>query len=190
MKTKFFKTGVSVGIMTSFACLSSISANEHIKLDEVVVTATKTSVKSSEVPASVDIVYFEDIDLLPNTTNAFKAISNLAGVEVSSGGMADKVTIRGNEPSLLINGRDMNFFSSGSYSPKVGMNSIESIEVIKGPQAAIHGSKAVSGVVNIIRKKGDINNPYIELEQSLSSGDEYITNLSWGGGRKRSLIFS
>lgn len=190
MKTKFFKTGVSVGIITSLACYSSINANDRIKLDEIVVTATKTSVKSSEVPASVDIISFEDIDLLPNTTNAFKAISNLAGVEVSSGGMANSITIRGNEPSLLINGRDMNFFSSSSYSPKVGMNSIESIEVIKGPQAAIHGSKAVSGVVNIIRKKGDINNPHIELEQSLSTSGETISNLSWGGGGKESLIFS
>ena len=128
-----------------------------VKLDDVVVSATKTEMKTQEVPAAVNVVTDDDIKLTPGADNYYDAIRNVPGVAVNKGGFFDTVLMRGKEPSILINGRDMNPFITNTSmitgSMNVGMGAVERIEVIKGPQAAIHGSKAVSGAVNVIHKR-------------------------------------
>ncbi len=149
---------------------------------QVVVTATKTPIRVKDVPAAVNVVSDEDIKLRPNTDNFVDTISTLPGVTVRRGGMSDTLSVRGMIPSILINGRDMNFFASLTGPSQIGMGSIERIEVIKGPQAAIYGAKAVSGVVNMIQKKGDANNPFGEIRGFFGQGDEYSFGASLGGG--------
>ena len=111
---------------------------------------------------------------------------NVPGVAVNKGGFFDTVLMRGKEPSILINGRDMNPFITNTSmitgSMNVGMGAVERIEVIKGPQAAIHGPKAVSGAVNVIHKRGDKDNPFAELRGFYGTGDELSGGLSLGGG--------
>ena len=162
---------------TAFVAQSSLMA-----MDQVVVTATKTPIKTKEVPAAVNVVSDEDIELRANTDNFIDTIGTLPGVTVVRGGMSDTLSIRGMNPSILVNGRDMNFFASLTGPEQIGMGSIERIEVIKGPQAAIYGAKAVSGVVNIIQKKGDANNPFGEIRGFLGQEDEYSFGTSLDGG--------
>lgn len=151
-------------------------------LNKVTVTATKTPIKVEEVPASVSIATSEDIQARAASTDAYKAIGHMAGVDPVGGNLSGVVYIRGKAPSILSHGRDMNFFSGILQDPSVSMNSIERIEVLKGPQAAIHGAKATSGVVNIIRKKGDINHPFIETGVYAGTGKDRGANLTLGGG--------
>lgn len=151
-------------------------------LNKVTVTATKTPIKIEEVPASVSITTSEDIQARATSTDAYKAIGHMAGVEPVGGNLSDVIYIRGKVPSILSHGRDMNFFSGILQDSSVSMSSIERIEVLKGPQAAIHGAKATSGVVNIIRKKGDINHPFIEMGVYAGTGKDRGTNLTLGGG--------
>lgn len=157
-----------------------------LKLDNIVVTATKTEMKTHEVPAAVNVVTDEDIKLTPGADNYYDAIRNVPGVAVRKEGFQDTVLIRGKESSILINGRDMNPFITNTSlitgSMNVGMGAVERIEVIKGPQAAIHGSKAVSGVVNVIHKRGDKDNPFAELHGFYGTGDELSGGLNLGGG--------
>ena len=157
-----------------------------IKLDDVVVSATKTEMKIHEVPAAVNVVTDEDIKLTPGADNYYDAIRNVPGVAVRKQGFQDMLFFRGQVPSILINGRDMNPFITDTAlmttSTNVGMGAIERIEVIKGPQAAIHGSKAVAGVMNVIHKRGDKDNPFAELRGFYGTGDELSGGLSLGGG--------
>lgn len=162
--------------------LLASSQPKSISLDTITVTATKTPIKVEEVPANVAITTSDDIKARAAATDAYKAISHMAGVEPVSGGMSEALIIRGKTPSVLSNGRDMNFFSGITNAPAISMSSIDRIEVLKGPQAAIHGAKAVSGVVNVIRKKGDVNHPFIETGVFGGSGKELGVNLSFGGG--------
>lgn len=149
-------------VIASCLVIPSFADNKtNVKLDEIVVTATKTPIKVEEVPAAVDVITSDDIALKANTSNVFETLSAVPGVEVERGNMNDHIRIRGQEPSLLVNGRDMNFFTSLVTGSQVGISSIERVEIIKGPQAAIYGSKATSGVINIIRKKGDKDHPFV-----------------------------
>ena len=48
-----------------------------LKLDNIVVTATKTEMKTHEVPAAVNVVTDEDIKLTPGADNYYDAIRNV-----------------------------------------------------------------------------------------------------------------
>ena len=164
-----------------------------VAMEQMVVTATKTPIKVQEVPASVSVVTSEDIKLKARTDNYYDAIRHVPGVYVNKAGFQDVLYIRGKVPSMLINGRDINPFASGASmmvsSMNIGMGSIERIEVIKGPQAAIYGSKAVSGVVNVILKKGDKDHPYVESRGFYGEGDEVSGGLSLSGGYDKLSYF-
>ncbi|MDO5045599.1 TonB-dependent receptor [Campylobacter sp.] len=174
---------LSPSLLTAQDKVSQSTSVSKVRLDEVVVTATKTPIDVSKVPTNVSVVSKEDLEVKPNSSNAFDAIGNLANVNVIKSGGLNTINIRGMTPSVLVNGRDVNFLSVTLLS-SAGLNSssIDRIELIKGPQAAIHGSRAVSGVINVIKKKGDANNPYIELKGFGASGKRAGGNLTFSGG--------
>jgi outer membrane cobalamin receptor len=62
------------------------------------------------------------------------------------------------------------------------MGAIERIEVVKGPQSAVQGTKAMSGVINVVTKKGDKDNPYAELNALYGTGGEIRGGAALGGG--------
>lgn len=68
------------------------------------------------------------------------------------------------------------------HNPDISINSLERIEVIKGPQTAIHGAKEVSGVVNIIRKKGNAINPFMQTTIFAGASKQFGVNLSLSEG--------
>ena len=167
-------------------------AKRPVEMEQMTVTATKTPIKVQEVPASVSVVTSEDIKLRARTDNYYDALRSVPGVFVKKAGFQDDIYLRGKFPSIMVNGRDMNtFLTSGSLitsSMNVGTGAIERIEVLKGPQGAIYGSKAVSGVLNVILKKGDKDNPYVETRGFYGEGDELSGGLSLSGGYDKSPI--
>jgi iron complex outermembrane receptor protein len=168
-------------------------AKRPVEMEQMTVTATKTPINVREVPASVRVVTSEDIKLRARTDNYYDALRSVPGVFVKKAGFQDDIYLRGKFPSIMVNGRDMNtFLTSGSLitsSMNVGTGAIERIEVLKGPQGAIYGSKAVSGVVNVILKKGDKDNPYVEMRGFYGEGDELSGGLSLSGGYDKLSYF-
>lgn len=62
----------------------------------------------------------------------------------------------------------------------VSIESIEKIEVIKGPGASIYGADATGGVINIITRKGG-NENHGSIDVSTGSWDKHIYNISYSG---------
>ncbi|AMD93523.1 TonB-dependent receptor plug domain-containing protein [Desulfomicrobium orale] len=158
-----------------------------VKLDDVVVTATKTEMKTSEAPASIDVLTSEDLAIKANADNIFDALKTIPGTTTLStgGGMGwGDIKIRGFMPSILINGRDSRHFATnyGLDPGLVGMEGIERIEVLKGPQSTMHGGRAISGAVNIIMKKGDKDNPFLNIKSGFGSGKSLLGSMTTGGG--------
>jgi iron complex outermembrane recepter protein len=130
------------------------------KMADVVVTATRTEVEADKAPASVSIITREDMER-QNMRTADDALRYEAGVYTRRGrGVQDPsasstVSMRGLSQAkrtlILVDGIPFNDgYSSGVTWSSIPVDSIERIEIIRGPGSALYGGNAMGGVINII----------------------------------------
>lgn len=132
------------------------------QLPELVVTADRTPVPLSQTGSSISVVSGETI-ATSNPGSLVDALRTVPGLDISEnggpGGTAN-VRIRGGNSGqalVLIDGIRVNDPTAASGDFEFAMftpSAVERIEVLKGPQSALYGSDAMTGVVNIITKKG------------------------------------
>jgi len=163
-----------------FAALAqdpSTTNNEEV----TVVTANRVEQAVSDVLAPITVITRDDIELTQaqSLTDVFRM---LPGVDVAVNGGRGQVAsifIRGansNQALILIDGVAMLTANSGSPDfNQVPMNSIERIEFIRGPRAAIYGSEAIAGVINIITQSSA--EPITTLSAGFGSDASYKSSL-------------
>ncbi|HYD32686.1 MAG TPA: TonB-dependent receptor [Azospirillaceae bacterium] len=132
---------------------------EQIFGQPVTTSATGTPKLASDVPATMDIITQDDIRR-SGAADLPEILRQLAGIDIWRHGMASvDVGMRGYNqyfsPRLLVlvNGRQVyldHYGMTNWNAIPVEMGEIRQIEVVKGPNAALFGFNAVSGVVNII----------------------------------------
>lgn len=146
------------------------------EIPETVITATRTRKNINELPASVRLITAEQIKEMPST-----AIDDLlrteAGINVDrKNGIFSKnasVTMRGLNSSartlVMLDGVPLNKADGGGVNwNRINTESVERLEVIKGPGSAMYGGNAMGGVINIITK--DIQaEPVSNIKVSLGS---------------------
>lgn len=168
-------------------------------LEEVVVTATKTSVSRSNVAYTVSVVNQESIEqssesaLLPvlseSVPGLFVTERGITGFGVATGS-AGQVSIRGvgGSPStqilVLVNGNPQFMGLMGHPLPDSYVASdAQRVEVLRGPASTLYGSNAMGGVINIITKNQKREG--MSLNSRLTAGSyntlKYMVN---GGYRK------
>lgn len=167
---------------------------EMVKLEDVVVTATKTEDPRGNVPGSVSVITKEEIKDA-NIESAGDALRWVAGARLKKGGF------RGGDPNIttvsllglpaeyalvLVNGQRVfgGGSDSGSTPQSVDLEQypaemIERIEVIKGAGSCLYGSQAVSGVINIITKSAP-KKPSLFVSASSGTHDTKIYKASHG----------
>jgi vitamin B12 transporter len=165
MKTKKLYIAVCLGL-TQLA-LTIVIARAQEKpvaiLDEVVVTASRSPKKISEIGKVVRVISSETLSRSQGRT-LHEVLNNVAGITIGGNGSnpADvkAVYMRGASASntlILIDGIPVNDASeiSGEYNiSAISVDLIERIEILKGGNSTLYGSDAVAGVINIITKKG------------------------------------
>lgn len=133
---------------------------------EIVVTAAGFEQKITDAPASISVVTAEELTQRPYIT-LIDAVRDLEGVDV--GETSDKtgqrtISIRGmgsDYTLILIDGKRQNnhgdiypnSFGGNQFNHIPPLDSIERIEVIRGPASTLYGADALGGVINIITKK-------------------------------------
>ena len=132
---------------------------EQIFGEPVTTSATGQPQRVSDVPANMEIITQDDIrhsgaDNIPDILRYY------AGIDVETNAVnGSDVGIRGfNQPQnphllVLVDGREVYLDDYGWVNwgaLPVSLNSIRQIEVVKGPNSALFGFNAVSGVINII----------------------------------------
>ena len=162
MKTVLLGSVAALAVAASASAQSIDYATMQDMFGEpVTLGATGAPQRASEVPATMIIITREDIARFPALDIA-DILGRYAGVDVDryTRGQAD-VSIRGyNQPYnprllVLIDGRQvyLDHYAYVNWSAlPVQLDEIQQIEVVKGPQAALYGFNAVSGVVNIITR--------------------------------------
>jgi vitamin B12 transporter len=127
---------------------------------EVVVTAARQPMRVSQVLAEVTVLTRADIDNAAGRSLS-ELLSRVAGVGFSStGGLGanSSVFLRGLEARhtlLLIDGVRFGSATVGTPSwDNLPLESIERIEIVRGPLSGLYGSDAVAGVVQIFTRQG------------------------------------
>ena len=134
--------------------------HDTVNISEVVVSANRNLRFVEDVPGMVTIIDSKTIEELPvqNVDEILQWVSNVY-VNRSWGifSQNSSVTMRGLDASarvlVLIDGVPLNKSAGGSVNwHLISVNSIDRIEVIKGPASAIYGNNAMAGVISIITK--------------------------------------
>lgn len=131
------------------------------QLAETVVTATRTEQPLSDLVADVSIVDQETI-ASSGATGVADLLARLPGVEITrNGGVgnAGSVYVRGAEQrftAVYIDGVRLDSQSTGgALWEQIPLSQIERIEVLRGPAAAVYGSDAIGGVIQLFTRKGE-----------------------------------
>ena len=140
---------------TTFAQNASTS-----KVEEVVVTGTRTPTRVDEALGDVTVIGRNQIEQSAGKTLA-ELLGQQAGVQFwSSGGLgkASSVSLRGLEGRhtlLLIDGVRYSSATVGAPTwENIPLESIERIEIVRGPLSGLYGSDAVGGVIQIFTRRG------------------------------------
>lgn len=166
MKTKKLYVGVSLGLAQLALLHSNALAQEKpvANLEEVVVTASRSPKKLSEIGKVVRVITSETISKSQGRTLP-EVLNNVAGITIGGNGgnpgNIKAVYMRGASAAntlILIDGIPVNDASeiSGEYNiSAIPIDIIERIEILKGGNSTLYGSDAVAGVINIITRKGN-----------------------------------
>ena len=143
-------------------------------LPETVVTGTRTPSPVTDIAAGVSVIDRQAIESSGAVTLS-DILSTIPGLHVSpSGGPGGQssVFMRGTNSGHVLVLRDGmpvndpsdpgNAFNFGTQT----LSDIERIEVVRGPMAALYGSGAVGGVINLISRRGTEGPPKIEMDLS------------------------
>ena len=164
MATKFNVTLLALASATPWLAIAADNppAADSVQLEEIVITAQKRTERLSDVPVSASVLGNEAISksnagdisdlnrLVPSVNlngtingrvplgvRGISSVSNEATVGLSSG------------VAIMIDGVPIPSDSRAGNS----LEDVQSIEVLKGPQATLGGRTAASGVINIVTRK-------------------------------------
>jgi vitamin B12 transporter len=147
-------------LSTALLAMGSAQAQADRPLAPVVVTATRTAQPLTDVVSDVSVIDREVIER-SGANSLGDVLRRLPGVELTRNGGPAATTslyVRGAETRhtlLLIDGVRVDSQSTGGPAwQALPLEQIERIEVLRGPAAAIYGSDAMGGVVQIFTRQG------------------------------------
>ena len=134
-------------------------AQNSLDLDPITLTNSRNPQKLSETGRSITVVDGSLFKQLP-VFSIDELLKYVPGVEVQSRGpmgAQSDIVMRGGtfqQVLVLVDGIKLNDPITGHFSSYIPIapSEIERIEILRGPAAAIYGSEAVGGVINVITK--------------------------------------
>lgn len=165
-------------------------AAEKLKVEEVVVTASKIQEPLTETTSDVVVIKREwmesrGVGLLPE---ALRQVPELNVVQNGGKGTLAHALLRGGASAhtlVLVDGIRANSTLDGGFDfSGVSAADIERIEIVKGPQSTAYGSEAATGVINIITKRG-VGKPRLDASFETGSFKTYSPSVTLSGGWRR-----
>ena len=178
-KTKVNRAVVSV-IAAGFAATGASLVAAQI--EEVIVTATKTSASTQDIPIAVSAITSEKLDQL-GISNFEDYLIQLPGVTAGGSGPGQNtIYIRGvasTTPAISIAGvaglaPNVAFYLDEQPLAQPGRNldvyaaDLSRVEVLAGPQGTLFGSSSQAGTVRLITNKPDPSEAYGKLKMGFS----------------------
>ena len=163
------KQGTCLAALLGALCLfpQGALAEETVSatMKPVVVTATKTEHSLGETTADVSVVTREQIEKMP-ANNVLDVMRTMPGVTVDSArsfygtSTQNKVIIRGmggddvnGRVLVLMDGLPVMTAGNNIFNwDTISLDTVERIEVVRGPASALYGSSAMGGGINKVSK--------------------------------------
>ncbi|MDO6428599.1 TonB-dependent receptor [Thalassotalea sp. 1_MG-2023] len=168
-------------------------------IEKLVVTATGFEQKLTQAPASISIVTAEDIKSR-SFTSLLDVVKYQEGIDIGTTrdktgqGSVSMRGLTGEYTLLLIDGKRQNNhgdiypnnFGGNAFNHIPPLETIERVEIIRGPASTLYGADALGGVINVITKKHtDDWNGAITFGRSFQTnddfGDDITTDVSIAG---------
>ena len=149
---------IAGAMSTSF--IASANTESHVKDIEVLtVTATRSSLNMDDALTSQVVITRADIELA-NPISVLDLLSTVPSIDIASNGGRGQnasVFMRGTNSDhtlVLIDGVRVSSATSGGTSfSTISPEMIERIEIVQGPRAALWGSDAIGGVIQIFTRQ-------------------------------------
>lgn len=150
---------------------------------QVVVSASLEGTLAPQIGASVSVVTQPEIEDR-GAQSVLDVLRGIPGVEVNETGRrggATGVFIRGGNSDynlVMIDGIQINQFGGDFDFAPLAVDGVDRVEVTRGPQSALYGSNAMTGVINIVGQRGE-GPPHFSL---LEEGGSFTTRRFATGG--------
>ncbi|MFO7963293.1 MAG: TonB-dependent receptor [Desulfobacterales bacterium] len=161
-----------IGVLSALAvlgCPLSLSAQETstdvYRVDEVVVSATRSEIPVFDAPQSVTVISNEELmaspfDRVEDILRSVPGMYNFRHYGLQTNGIVSPLKMRGvgnNRILILVDGvpQNDNFNNAIAWVAwgHIPKEAIERIEIVRGPTSALYGSEGLGGVIHIITKK-------------------------------------
>lgn len=139
--------------------LSAQQAQDTVRLDELVVTATRLPSSRATTPLSTSVVTGEELRArgIATVADALRTLPGAAVVQPGAFGGVTSLFLRGGESDyvkVLVDGVPVNAAGGAFDFANLSTVNVERIEVVRGPGSVLYGSDAVTGVVQIFTRAG------------------------------------
>jgi hemoglobin/transferrin/lactoferrin receptor protein len=145
-------------ILTSPHLHADASSGADNALEEVVVTASRTQQRVFDSPVSLSVIGQRELAHSISYGLA-DVLRDVPGLRVTDSGQPGlkRIRIRGEESrrtAILVNSQEVTDHHEVGVPLTLHPAMVERIEVVRGSGAVLYGSRALSGVVNFITRKG------------------------------------
>lgn len=196
MKKTLLTLAIASAITPALTFANQAVSNTEKKANEtetIIVTANRTSQNSTDLLSSVKVISRVDIDL-SSANSVAELLNDVNGLQMSQNGGAGQTTSlfsRGTNSGhvlVIIDGQRISSATLGQTAlSDISVEQIERIEVVKGPRAALWGSDAIGGVIQIFTRQlaageiaadvgfGNMGQQQLSVNGALGHGDGNTT---------------
>ena len=158
----------------------------EVRLEPVVVTGTRTEQPLSRSPVEVQLIGAKQI-AHSGARDLAELLEREGGVHVSRvAGRGTRIEIQGlasDQVLILVDGRRMIGRVNGAIDlGRLRLDSVERVEIVKGPSSALYGADALGGVVNIITRRDSRPGGAITGRVDTGENQEIGGNAGWSLG--------
>ena len=160
---------------------------QFIKMNQLVVTGTRTKKIHDDVPIATEVIDKDDIKN-SGALNIADLLSQRAGVSlqrsVEGGSVLNILGMDSRYILVLMDGQPI----TGRFNNRVALEQIlisrvKKVEIVKGPNSSLYGSEAMAGVINIITEDNN-NLELIDITARYNNTENKFKNSKLENGSK------
>lgn len=184
----------AVAVVLGATAAQAVEIPDSVRtLDEVVVTGSPVSVRSNLLPYTVSVVGKQKLESAGHTQvlsvlsgmvpSLFVTQRSVFGFGVSSSGGSGHIKLRGvggdraSGVLMMVDGQPQ---FAGIYSHHIadfyGKETVDRVEVLRGPGSVLYGSNAMAGAINIITRNPGANGVRTTITSQYGSYNTWLSS--------------